>query len=242
MARQVAKGKISEAEKAEALRRIRTGLEMSVFDDCDMVIEAATEKEAVKREIFARLVPFLKADALIASNTSSISITALGAAARRPGTTVGIHFMNPPPVMRLVEVVRGRETSDETLTLAVELVRQLGKTPVVARDVPGFLVNRMLMPMINEALFALEAGVGSAEDIDLAMTAGTNHPVGPLALADRIGLDTVLAICEVLQRDLKDEKFRPCPLLRRYVEAGRLGRKTGRGIYDYDTTVAHAGG
>jgi 3-hydroxybutyryl-CoA dehydrogenase len=173
---------------------------------------------------------------ILASNTSSISITKLGAASGRPDLVVGVHFMNPVPVMRLVEIVQGHHTSEHTLQTAVEFSRRLDKVPVVAKDVPGFIVNRVLMPMINEAVFALEEGVASAEHIDLAMVTGANHPVGPLALADRIGLDTVLAICEVLHQDLGNPKFRPCPLLRRYVEAGWLGRKTGRGFYVYEAS------
>jgi 3-hydroxybutyryl-CoA dehydrogenase len=175
-------------------------------------------------------------EAILASNTSSISIAKLAAATARPDRVVGLHFMNPAPVMQLVEIIQARETSKETVHVAVDFARRLGKVPVAAKDVPGFIVNRILMPMINEAIFALEETVASPEDIDLAMTTGANHPVGPLALADRIGLDTVLAICEVLYRDLNDRKFRPCPLLRRYVEAGRLGRKTGRGFFLYEVS------
>jgi 3-hydroxybutyryl-CoA dehydrogenase len=199
-----------------------------------MIIEAVPEDLGVKQELFAQLNRICEPQVVFASNTSSISITRLGAASGRPDRFVGLHFMNPAPVMKLVEVVRGLETSERTTQLALDLVTRLGKTPVVAKDVPGFIVNRVLIPMINEAIFALEEGVASAEDIDLAMTAGANHPVGPLALADRIGLDTVLAICDVLYQDLGDPKFHPCPLLRRYVEAGWLGRKSGRGFYVYE--------
>jgi 3-hydroxybutyryl-CoA dehydrogenase len=205
--------------------------------EVQLVIEAIPEDLALKQELFVELNRVCGPQTVLASNTSSISITKLGAASGRPDRVVGVHFMNPAPVMRLVEVVRGLETSERTLSLALELATRLGKIPVVARDVPGFIVNRVLIPMINEAIFALEEGVAIAEDIDLAMTTGANHPVGPLALADRIGLDTVLAICEVLYRDLGDPKFRPCPLLRRYVEAGWLGRKTNHGFYLYEAAV-----
>jgi 3-hydroxybutyryl-CoA dehydrogenase len=199
-----------------------------------LVIEAIPEDLALKQALFGELHRVCHADAILASNTSSISIAKLAAATARPDRVVGLHFMNPAPVMQLVEIVQARETSKETMHVAVGFARRLGKVPVVAKDVSGFIVNRILMPMINEAVFALEETVASAEDIDLAMTTGANHPVGPLALADRIGLDTVLAICEVLYQDLNDTKFRPCPLLRRYVEAGRLGRKTGRGFFLYE--------
>jgi 3-hydroxybutyryl-CoA dehydrogenase len=201
-----------------------------------LVIEAIPEDLALKQELFAELNRVCQPQTVLASNTSSISITKLGAASGRPDRVIGLHFMNPAPVMRLVEVVRGLETSEHTVSLAMELAKRLGKTPVMAKDVPGFIVNRVLIPMINEAIFTLEEGVASAEDIDLAMTTGANHPVGPLALADRIGLDTVLAICEVLYQDLGDSKFHPCPLLRRYVGAGWLGRKTGRGFYVYEAS------
>ena len=206
--------------------------------DVQLVIEAIPEDLPLKQELFSELNRICQPQTVFASNTSSISITKLGAASGRPDRVVGLHFMNPAPVMRLVEVVRGLETSERTLHLAMDLAKRLGKTPVVAKDVPGFIVNRVLIPMINEAIFTLEEGVASAEDIDLAMTTGANHPVGPLALADRIGLDTVLAICEVLYQDLGDPKFRPCPLLRRYVEAGWLGRKSGRGFYVYQDQSA----
>ena len=201
--------------------------------ETDLVIEAIPEDPEMKRNLFAQLGRLCNPSTILASNTSSISIASLGTVSGRPDRVVGIHFMNPVPLMRLVEVVRGIETSEHTMEVALGLVRRLGKTAVVSKDSPGFIVNRVLIPMINEAIFAVEDGVASAEAIDTAMVDGTNHPVGPLALADRIGLDTVLAICEVLHRDLGDPKFRPCPLLRRYVDAGWLGKKSGRGFYVY---------
>lgn len=232
--RAVERGSLTDHQAGEVLALIRPLGHLDRLRDVQMVIEAVPEDLAVKQELFAQLNRICMPQAVLASNTSSISITKLGAASGRPDRVVGLHFMNPAPVMRLVEVVRGLETSERTTQLAFDLAKRLGKTPVVAKDVPGFIVNRVLIPMINEAIFALEEGVASAEDIDLAMTAGANHPVGPLALADRIGLDTVLAICEVLHQDLGDPKFRACPLLRRYVEAGWLGRKCGQGFYVYE--------
>ncbi len=207
---------------------------MEQLRDAQVVIEAIPEDPVMKRGLFAQLGQVCEPSTLLASNTSSISIASLGTASGRADRVVGMHFMNPVPVMRLVEIVRGIETSEHAVQMALGLVHRLGKTPVVCKDFPGFIVNRVLIPMINEAIFALEDGVASAEAIDLAMVEGTNHPVGPLALADRIGLDTVLAICEVLHQDFGDPKFRPCPLLRKYVEAGRLGRKSGCGFYIYD--------
>ncbi len=232
----VERGSLSHEQAEAAVGLIRPTAQRDRLREAQLVIEAVPEDQALKRDTFAELGKICKPDAVLASNTSSISITKLGAASGRPDRVIGMHFMNPVPVMRLVEVVRGRETSEGTVHVVVSLARRLGKIPVVSLDTPGFIVNRILMPMINEAIFALEAGVGTAEDIDLAMTTGANHPVGPLALADRIGLDTVLAICEVLHHDLSDPKFRPCPLLRQYVEAGWLGRKSGRGFYSYEET------
>ena len=231
--RQVKKGHIGEAEKSGALTRIETGSEMRLFGDCDLVIEAATENEELKRRIFKELVPHLRADALIASNTSSISITRLAAQTDRPERFIGMHFMNPVPAMKLVEVIRGIATEDETYQAIRRLAERLGKTPVTAEDFPAFIVNRVLLPMINEAIYTLYEGVGTVESIDTAMKLGANHPMGPLELADFIGLDICLAIMQVLYEGLADSKYRPCPLLVKYVEAGWLGRKVKRGFYDY---------
>jgi 3-hydroxybutyryl-CoA dehydrogenase len=234
LGRAVERGSLTDHQAGAVLGLIHPMVQLDRLRDVQLVIEAIPEDLALKQELFSELNRVCRPPTVFASNTSSISITKLGAASGRPDRVVGLHFMNPAPVMRLVEVVRGLETSEQTVRLALDLAKGLGKTPVVAKDVPGFIVNRILIPMINESVFALEEGVASAEDIDLAMTTGANHPVGPLALADRIGLDTVLAICEVLYQDLGDPKFHPCPLLRRYVGAGWLGRKTGRGFYVYE--------
>ena len=233
LSRQVARGRIREEDKAAALTRISEAADYAAFGDCDMVIEAATEKEEVKREIYRNLVPLLKPAALIASNTSSISITRLASATDRPGKFIGMHFMNPVPVMSLVELIRGIATDEATFVATRALAVKLGKTPVAAEDYPAFIVNRILLPMINEAVYTLYEGVGSVASIDTAMKLGANHPMGPLELADFIGLDTCLSIMQVLYEGLADSKYRPCPLLVKYVEAGWLGRKSERGFYDY---------
>jgi 3-hydroxybutyryl-CoA dehydrogenase len=233
LSRQTARGRIGEAEKSAAMKRIRTGTQYDFFRDCDIVIEAATEKEEVKREIFKKLVPQLKSTAIVASNTSSISITRLAAATDRPGRFIGMHFMNPVPVMTLVELIRGIATEEPTFQAVRDLAVKLGKTPVAAEDFPAFIVNRILLPMINEAVYTLYEGVGTVEAIDTAMRLGANHPMGPLELADFIGLDTCLSVMQVLYEGLADSKYRPCPLLVKYVEAGWLGRKSSRGFYDY---------
>jgi 3-hydroxybutyryl-CoA dehydrogenase len=233
LVRQVSRGKISEGDKQAAMARIATGSDYTQFADCDIVIEAATEKEAIKREIFKLLVPKLKPEAIIASNTSSISITRLAATTDRPGKFIGMHFMNPVPVMELVELIRGIATDEATFTVVRELAVKLGKQPVAAEDFPAFIVNRILLPMINEAVYTLYEGVGSVDAIDTAMRLGAHHPMGPLELADFIGLDTCLSVMQVLYEGLADSKYRPCPLLVKYVEAGWLGRKVGRGFYDY---------
>ena len=231
--RQVSRGTISQADSDSALRRIRTVNDFSSMKDRDLVIEAATENEQVKRKVFQELCPRLNRDTMLATNTSSISITRLAASTDRPERFIGLHFMNPAPVMQLVEVIRGIATEDETFSAVVELVKRVGKTPANAEDFPAFIVNRILLPMINEAVYTLYEGVGSVEAIDTAMRLGANHPMGPLQLADFIGLDTALAVMQVLYEGLADSKYRPCPLLVKYVEAGWLGRKSGRGFYDY---------
>jgi 3-hydroxybutyryl-CoA dehydrogenase len=233
MTRQVAKNIIAEDAKRNALERIRGAENLDGLADADLVIESATENEQVKRRIFSQICPLLKPEALLATNTSSISITRLAAATDRPERFIGVHFMNPVPLMELVELVRGIATEDETFATAKAFCARLGKTIAVAEDFPGFMVNRILLPMINEAIYTLYEGVGTVEAIDTAMRLGANHPMGPLQLADFIGLDTCLSIMQVLYEGLADTKYRPCPLLVKYVEAGWLGRKTQRGFYDY---------
>jgi 3-hydroxybutyryl-CoA dehydrogenase len=233
MTRQVARKRISEDDKQRALERIATAENYDAFSDCDLVIEAATEKEEVKRKIFTELCPTLKPETIVASNTSSISITRLASATDRPEKFIGIHFMNPVPLMELVELIRGIATADATFEASKEFVTKLGKTIAVSEDFPAFIVNRILLPMINEAIYTLYEGVGNVEAIDTAMRLGAHHPMGPLELADFIGLDTCLSVMQVLHEGLADSKYRPCPLLVKYVEAGWLGRKTQRGFYDY---------
>jgi 3-hydroxybutyryl-CoA dehydrogenase len=229
----VGKGRISAADQKAAKARIKTSSEMTSLSDCDLVIEAASENEAVKRSIYAALCPILKPEALIGTNTSSISITRLASSTDRPDKFMGIHFMNPVPVMKLIELVRGIATSNTTFQAAKVFSESLGKTVTLSEDFPAFIVNRILIPMINEAIYTLYEGVGSVDAIDTAMHLGANHPMGPLELADFIGLDTCLSIMQVLHEGLSDSKYRPCPLLVKYVEAGWLGKKTGRGFYDY---------
>jgi 3-hydroxybutyryl-CoA dehydrogenase len=231
--RRVSKGALSEAEQGAALERIATGTDYSMFADCQLVIEAATESEEIKRAVLAELIRHIPADALIATNTSSISITRLAAGTDRPQRFIGMHFMNPVPAMKLVELIRGIATEEETFRAIREVTEKLGKTAVTAEDFPAFIVNRILLPMINEAVYTLYEGVGNVESIDTALKLGANHPMGPLELADFIGLDTCLAVMQVLYEGLADSKYRPCPLLVKYVEAGWLGRKTKRGFYDY---------
>ncbi len=233
LARQVQKGTISEEGRREALARIRPARAYEDLAECDLVIEAATEEEGTKRRIFQAVCPSLRPDALIATNTSSISITRLAASTDRPEKFIGIHFMNPVPVMQLVELIRGIATEDPTYEAAKVFIAKLGKISTMSEDFPAFIVNRILLPMINEAIYTLYEGVGSVESIDTAMKLGANHPMGPLQLADFIGLDTCLSVMQVLYEGLADSKYRPCPLLVKYVEAGWLGRKTKRGFYDY---------
>lgn len=231
--RQLASAKITAEDKAAALSRLSAAGSVADLADMDLVIEAATEDETVKRKIYATVCPVLKAEAILATNTSSISITRLASATDRPERFIGIHFMNPVPVMKLVELVRGIATGDATFSASKQFVATLDKTTTVSEDFPAFIVNRILLPMINEAIYTLYEGVGSVESIDTAMRLGANHPMGPLQLADFIGLDTCLSIMQVLHDGLADSKYRPCPLLVKYVEAGWLGRKTNRGFYDY---------
>ncbi|MGD9293513.1 MAG: 3-hydroxybutyryl-CoA dehydrogenase, partial [Roseobacter sp.] len=233
MERQVARGKISEADKDNALARIRTTRTLPELGQSDLIIEAATERETVKQAIFEDLIPHLKPDTILTSNTSSISITRLASRTDRPEKFMGFHFMNPVPVMQLVELIRGIATDEQTFQACKGVVDRLNKTAASAEDFPGFIVNRILMPMINEAVYTLYEGVGNVQSIDSSMKLGANHPMGPLELADFIGLDTCLAIMNVLHDGLADTKYRPCPLLTKYVEAGWLGRKTQRGFYDY---------
>ena len=231
--KQIEKGKLDEPGRQATMARLNAVSAVSDLADCDFAIEAIVENEAIKCELFARLDKTLKASAVLASNTSSISITKLAAATQRPSQVIGMHFMNPVPVMKLVELIRALQTSDVTYDATRALAAKMGKTTVLANEAPGFIVNRILIPMLNEAAFALESGLASAADIDTAMKLGTNQPMGPLTLADFIGLDTVLAICEVLHSELGEDKYRPAPLLRRYVAAGWLGKKTGRGFFAY---------
>jgi 3-hydroxybutyryl-CoA dehydrogenase len=233
MERQIGKGFITAADKPKALALISYAPDFAALGDCDLVIEAATENEELKHKIFAALCPHLKPTAIVASNTSSISITRLAATTDRPEDFIGMHFMNPVPRMELVELIRGIATEDETYTTAKTFVESLGKTTAMSEDFPAFIVNRILLPMINEAVYTLYEGVGTVEAIDKAMRLGAHHPMGPLELADFIGLDTCLSVMQVLYEGLSDSKYRPCPLLVKYVEAGWLGRKTKRGFYDY---------
>ena len=233
MERQVRRERMSEDEMNAALARVSGSLEVEALADCDVVIEAVTENETVKRGLYDRILPAMRSDAILASNTSSISITRLATATDRPHRFMGMHFMNPVPVMQLVELIPGLATDRHTHAVIEGLTWRLGKTPVISEDFPAFIVNRILVPMINEAVYTLYEGIGSVRDIDAAMRLGANHPMGPLELADFIGLDTCLAVMQVVHDGLADTKYRPCPLLVKYVEAGWLGRKSGKGFYDY---------
>ncbi len=234
LAKLVEKGKMTAADREKLLARVRPVASLEECAGADLAIEAVVENQAVKTQIFQRLDAVLRPEAILASNTSSISITALAAATRRPDRFVGMHFMNPPPVMQLIEIIRGLQTSDATYRTVIDLAKRFGKTTVTSKDSPGFIVNRILIPLLNEACFALQEGLASPEDIDTAVKLGLNHPMGPLTLADFVGLDTCLYIAEVLHRELGDDKYRPAPLLRTYVAAGWYGRKSGRGFYAYE--------